>query len=123
MDARILPADPSREYWFHEGCHILELLNDGDDEAVSIARARVAPGGVTRWHALRDTGERYLVLTGSGLVEAGNAPPQRVTAMDVVVIPPGCRQRIRNDGNDELVFLAICTPRFRPDAYIDLENG
>jgi len=40
----------------------------------------------------------------------------------VVVIPPGCRQRIRNTGSSELVFLAICSPRFEPRHYEDVEH-
>ena len=40
---------------------------------------------------------------------------------DVVVIPASERQRIANIGNKDLVFLAICTPRFERAAYEDLE--
>jgi mannose-6-phosphate isomerase-like protein (cupin superfamily) len=89
---------------------------------VSIARARVEPGVTTRWHRLSGTGERYCIINGRGLVEMGNSPPQEVTACDVVIIPPLCRQRITNTGSDDLVFLAICTPRFSNDVYEDLEN-
>jgi len=46
------------EYYFEEGCFIHELSNDPDDPEVSIARARVAPGQITRWHYLRETSER-----------------------------------------------------------------
>ena len=38
-----------------------------------------------------------------------------------MLIPPLCRQRIANIGAGELVFLAICTSRFRPENYEDLE--
>ena len=47
------------------------------------------------------------------------APPQEVQAGDVVLIPPSVRQRIANTGAGDLVFLAICTPRFRPENYED----
>jgi oxalate decarboxylase/phosphoglucose isomerase-like protein (cupin superfamily) len=33
-----------------------------------------------------------------------------------------CRQRITNIGKDDLVFLAICTPRFSQDAYEDIDD-
>jgi mannose-6-phosphate isomerase-like protein (cupin superfamily) len=121
--ARIRKLDRAAEYYFREGCYINELANTEDDPAVSIARARVAPGIVTRWHSLRDTVERYVILSGTGRVEAGNLPAQEVRAGDVVVIPALCRQRIENVGNDDLVFLAICSPRFRPENYEDLEEG
>jgi mannose-6-phosphate isomerase-like protein (cupin superfamily) len=54
-------------------------------------------------------------------VEVGSAAPQEVGPGDVVVIPPGVPQRIANTGGADLVFLAICTPRFTPDAYEDIE--
>jgi 23S rRNA-/tRNA-specific pseudouridylate synthase len=46
----------------------------------------------------------------------------RLEAGDVVRIPPMCRQRITNVGTTDLVFLAICTPRFMPQAYEDIED-
>ena len=33
-----------------------------------------------------------------------------------------CRQRIKNFGQDDLLFLAICSSRFTVEAYEDLER-
>lgn len=123
MKTQIRPYDTTAEYYFREGCYINELSNTPDDTAVSIAQARVAPGCITRWHRLRDTVERYVIVSGTGRVEVGDLPPQEVGAGAVVVIPPLCRQRIANTGSEDLVFLAICSPRFRPEIYEDLEEG
>jgi mannose-6-phosphate isomerase-like protein (cupin superfamily) len=112
----------AQEYFFAEGCFITELSNSADDPEVSIARARLEPGKTTRWHHLQDTGERYVMLQGVGLVEVGDLPPQRVVAGDVVVIPPLTRQRISNTGAGDLIFLAICCPRFTEAVYVDLEE-
>ncbi len=120
--ASIKRLEPDAEYFITEGCHILELSNSDDDPTVSIARARVAPNTTTRWHRLVDTTERYVLLSGSGRVEVDDMPGQVVTPGDVVLIPAGCRQRITSLGSEELVFLAICFPRFRPEAYEDLED-
>lgn len=106
-----------QEYWFHEGCYITELSNIPADPAVSIARARVAPGTTTRWHRLHDITERYLVLEGEGRVEVGDGLRETVGPGDTVHIPPLVRQRITNTGATDLVFLAICTPRFVAEAY------
>ncbi|MFO0252772.1 MAG: cupin domain-containing protein, partial [Betaproteobacteria bacterium] len=92
---------------------------DENDPAMSIARARVEPGVTTAWHRVRGTVERYVILDGSGRMEVGDLPPQEVQAGDVVLIPPSVRQRIANTGAGDLVFLAICTPRFRPENYED----
>ena len=118
----ILSARPERdEYWFREGCHITELSNSEADEAVSVARVRLPPEGQTRWHALVDTVERYVLLAGRGEVELGDAAPVPVRAHDVVIIPPDCPQRIANVGEETLEFLAICSPRFEEHNYRDLE--
>ena len=122
MKAVILAVDESRERLTEEQCAILELSNSADDEAVSIARARVAPGVTTRWHRLEGIAERYVILEGNGAVEIGDLPAQIVYAGDVVIIPAGARQRIRNNGTTDLVFLAICTPRFRWEAYEDIDS-
>lgn len=119
----ILRALPGAEVLTDERCHILELSNDADDPQMSIARARVVPGVTTRWHRVRDTVERYVILDGSGLMEVGDHPPQEVQAGDVVLIPPSVRQRIANTGDTDLVFLAICTPRFVPEAYQALDDA
>lgn len=123
MKAAILSVDESREKLTEEQCHILELSNTVDDEAVSIARARVTAGVTTRWHRLDGIAERYVILEGSGLVEVGSLPAQLVNAGDVVRIPPGEQQRIHNNGTQDLVFLAICTPRFRWEAYEDIDSA
>lgn len=121
MQPRILSHDPQSEYYFREGCFITELSNGEHDPDVSLARARLEPGRTTTWHALARTTERYLILEGQGLVEVGSLPPALVGPGDVVVIPPGSRQRITNTGPLDLIFLAICSPRFAPHDYIDLD--
>ncbi len=110
------------EYFFKEGCHILEWLNRRDDPAVSVARARVAPGVRTRRHRLTGIAERYLVLEGHGEVEVADRSAAEVGPGSVVLIPPGCDQCITNTGGEPLVFLAVCTPRFVPEAYVDSEE-
>ena len=52
MNAILYHTDESAEYFFKEGCHILEWLNTPEDPAVSVARARVDPGIRTRRHFL-----------------------------------------------------------------------
>lgn len=116
----IVHNDGSTEYFFEEGCFITEWWNSADDAAASIARARVPPGGTTRWHRLSGVVERYVVLEGEGLVEVADGVAERVVAGSVVVIPAGVPQRITNSGALDLIFLAICTPRFRKAIYEDL---
>lgn len=114
--------NPGTEFYTPERCYINELWNNAADPEASIARARVRPGVTTRWHRLKATTERYVILKGTGRVEVGSLPPQGVGPGDVVLIPPSCRQRITNIGGVDLVFLAICTPRFQPEAYKDIDG-
>ncbi|MFW5440454.1 MAG: cupin domain-containing protein [Methylophilaceae bacterium] len=107
-----------QEYLFAaEGCYITELSNTSADPAVSIAKARVEPNVTTAWHQLKDVTERYCILEGTGIVEIGSEPPKNISVGDVVIIPPMTRQRISNIGKTDLIFLAICNPRFTPECY------
>lgn len=122
MKAFIRHFNPDEEYYLDEGCYINELSNTVDDPDVSIARARVLPDETTRWHRLAGTVERYVILEGQGRVEIGDMPPTSVSMGDTVLIPAKCRQRICNTGSVDLVFLAICSPRFTQDAYESTED-
>lgn len=111
----------AKEFYLSEGCFITEWSNTPEDPAASIARARVPRGITTRWHRLAGTIERYVVLEGRGRAEVGDREPQEVMPGDVVLIPAACRQRITNTGTGDLIFLAVCTPRFVQEAYEEIE--
>lgn len=123
MYPNIKPLNDCADYYTAERCHILELSNCAEDPEVSIARARVEPGVTTRWHRLEGIAERYVILSGSGRVEVGALPAQDIGPGDVVLIPPLCPQRISNTGTEDLVFLAICSPRFTDAAYRDIDDA
>lgn len=109
------------EYFYKEGCFIEEWLNDVSHAEMSIAHVRVEPEQTTQLHALKNTTERYIMLEGSARVTVGD-DEWHVAAKDVVTIQPGIAQRIQNLQKSDLVFLAICNPRFEVANYIDLEN-
>jgi mannose-6-phosphate isomerase-like protein (cupin superfamily) len=117
----IIHAEADQEYFFEEGCYILELSNSPEDPELSVARARVPEGVTTRRHRLVGITERYVIQQGQGMVEIGDADAVQVSQGDVVIIPPGENQRIMNSGSGDLVFLALCTPRFVQSAYEDIQ--
>ena len=119
--APLLHHPTATEYFFAEGCFITEWWNSTADTELSVARVRVEPGATTRWHRLRNITERYLILEGQGRVEVGELPAEDVGPGAVVLIPPGVRQRITNTGEADLLFLAVCTPRFTLAGYEDVE--
>ncbi|MDD2659292.1 MAG: cupin domain-containing protein [Methylococcales bacterium] len=121
MQTQIIKANEADEYYFEEGCFILELSNSPADPGVSIARATVKAGVTTKLHRLNGVVERYVILSGIGEVQAGGLELQQVSAGDVVIIPSLCPQRITNIGTGDLVFLAFCTPRFTNDVYENMD--
>ena len=122
MKEAVKKKNLKEEFYTSEKCYVTELSNTPDDPDVSIALARVEPGVTTRWHRLNGTTERYFIISGRVIIEVGELTPREVIAGDIVFIPPMCRQRITNIGKDDLIFLAICTPRFVQDAYEDIED-
>jgi len=115
--------DASTEFEIDERAFIVEMLGSADDAHCSIARARVKPGISTALHRLDGIVERYVILHGHGEVSIGDAAPETVHALDVVTIADGESQKIRNLSlTDDLVFLCVCTPGFRPEAYVRLEQ-
>lgn len=108
------------EFLSAERVHILEAWRSPLDPALSIARARLAPGATSAAHRLEGTDERYLIVAGSGRVVVPGLGPRTVRPGDVVFFPSGQPQTITNTGETDLVFYAICTPPFEEDAYVAL---
>lgn len=121
MHPTIHRPDIKAEFLTPERCWILEAWNNAADGSVSIARARVTPGVTTQWHRLCGVDERYVIVTGSGVMRTGTLAPTKVGPGDIVVIPADAPQQITNDGTDDLIFYCICTPPFTPDCYESLE--
>lgn len=104
-----------------ERCYIRELLNDPGMPQASLAECRVETGVTTELHRL-SVAEWYVIGRGRGRMEIGGGLPFEVSAGDVVSIPAGASQRIRNTGAGDLVFHCLCTPRFTPACYEALES-
>lgn len=121
--ARIVRNADTAECYLSERCHVVEHWNRDEDAQCSVARIRVEPGITTQWHRLRGVGERYLIVQGRGRMYAGDLAPAEVGPGDAVFIPADVPQRIANLGDDELIFLAVCTPRFAPECYENLETA
>ena len=100
-------------YVTRDGSTIRELMHPDvhGNRAQSLAEATVAPGGRTRRHRHRRAEEIYHFLRGCGQlqIDGENAP---VTAGDTVLIPTGSWHRVRNTGQDDLVFLCCCSPAY-----------
>ncbi|MDD1693484.1 MAG: cupin domain-containing protein [Methanoregula sp.] len=80
----------------------------------SVAHAIVPHGESTLPHVLKRSTELYYILSGTGEMHiAGEHAPIREG--QVVLIPPGAEQYIRNSGPGDLIFLCIVDPKWQAD--------
>jgi mannose-6-phosphate isomerase-like protein (cupin superfamily) len=79
----------------------------------SLAHARLVPGQVSLKHRLRAS-EVYYILKGRGQMHVDDES-RAVEPGDVIYIPPQALQHIESLGPDELEFLCIVDPAWRPD--------
>lgn len=78
----------------------------------SIAHAIVPAGEATLPHLLERSTEIYYILEGCGEMHIGDEQGP-VHPGQIVYIPPGARQFIRNTGATNLVFLCIVAPKWQ----------
>src|SRR5687767_5068526 len=95
----------STEFLTDENCFITEIMNVNEHQNVSIAKARVLRGVTTKVHWLKNTSEYYYILQGQGEVEIDGQMEGIVRPGDVIPIPPNISQRIKNTGQEDLIFL------------------
>lgn len=122
MNPHLIQPDESKEFFTNERCHILELLNNHDtSQPFSIARARVSPGVTTAWHRLNGIIEYYYILEGQGFMEVGEKEGFEVRKNEMVKIDRSMAQRVKNTGDEDLIFLAICNPPFTDENYEEFD--
>ena len=119
-DAFVSAESLQPEFWTEERCYITELCNTEKLTAGSLAIARVEPGVTTQLHALTGITETYIVIEGSGRMEL-DGEVFTINPGDQVVINPGVPQRVTTLGETDLRFYCLCTPRFLPESYVNLE--
>ncbi len=108
------------EFWTGERIFMTELLNHENEPDVSLAIGRVEPGVTTQLHSL-SVDERYVVKSGTAMMEVDGGPPFQIGPGDCVRIPANVSQRCTNVGSEDFVIYCVCTPRFTPPAYTALD--
>jgi mannose-6-phosphate isomerase-like protein (cupin superfamily) len=119
MYTKLLNDCPS--FRANDGCEVQELLHpkhDPVDLPYSVAVCRVAVGGQTYQHYLRQT-EVYLIMAGHGRAHIGTASVE-LRPGDAVVIPAEVPQWIENTGELELQFAAIVSPPWTAEGDVRL---
>ena len=106
-----------------DGSSIRELAGvpTGNAANQSLAEATVPPGSATIEHFHRTSEEIYLFTSGMGRLRMGDQESE-VRAGDAVVISPGVRHRLVNDGEDPLVLLCCCSPAYSHEDTVLVED-
>jgi mannose-6-phosphate isomerase-like protein (cupin superfamily) len=78
----------------------------------SVAHAIVPHSESTRPHVLKNSIELYYILEGTGEMHIGTRSTP-VHPGQIILIPRGRKQYIRNTGTGDLVFLCIVTPKWQ----------
>ena len=118
----ICKFDECEEIIAGDGVTLRELLSPiatpGLELRYSLAHAKLAPGLTSFLHIMK-TSEVYYILAGAGLMRIDEEEAV-VYPGDSVYIPPGAKQQITSIGKEELVFLAIVDPAWRPEDEVIL---
>lgn len=101
-------------------CEILNPLKEDLNIGYSLAWAQVKPGEKTLPHKLK-VSEVYYVLKGTGIIHINNEE-KRINDSDTVYIPQDANQFIENAGEENLDFLCIVDPAWKPEIEEILED-
>jgi len=99
---------------------VRELINPEHDLqdlvlTYSLAHAMLKPGEKSLPHRFHEASEVYYILKGHGIMHI-NDETAEVSPGDLIYIPPRAVQWIENHGEEDLEFLCIVDPAWKPDA-------
>jgi len=93
-----------------------ELFNPLKDDLnlrYSLAHSTIKSGQTTKNHKLK-VSEIYYIIQGRGMMYVEDES-REVKKGQVVYIPPNHSQKITNTGEEDLIFLCIVDPAWKPD--------
>lgn len=96
--------------------HLREILHPNNDAIAinySVAHAFLPKGKASLPHRLKGS-ETYYILSGNGIIYI-DEEQQALQANDVCWVPPNALQHVENTGEENLVFLCIVEPYWRPE--------
>jgi mannose-6-phosphate isomerase-like protein (cupin superfamily) len=83
----------------------------------SLAEATIPVGETVIEHYHKITEEFYYILDGTGLMKI-EGEEREVGPRDTVIIAPGQRHKITNNGQIPLVLLACCSPEWTAEDQV-----
>ena len=102
-----------------DNTQVREILNPEHDKEqlflnYSLAHALLKPGEQSLPHKFHTASEVYYILKGRGIIHINEKA--EVSPSDTVHIPSQAVQWIENHGEEDLEFLCIVDPAWKPDA-------
>ncbi len=103
-----------------DNTRVREILNPKHESrsltlSYSMAHATLKPDEKSLPHKFHEASEVYYILKGKGLMHIDDETAE-VSPGDTIYIPPRAVQWIENKGSDDLEFLCIVDPAWKPDA-------
>ncbi len=100
------------------GESVYELVGKAEDsggtQGHSLAHIVIPPGNTSHTHYHQISEETYYILSGTGTMRI-DEKGFTLQAGQACLIEPGEVHRIANEGSEDLVFLAVCSPPWTPD--------
>jgi mannose-6-phosphate isomerase-like protein (cupin superfamily) len=120
---KIRSRDRAVPYQTKDGSLIRSImdLSNSPVENLSLAEATVNPGSKSRLHLHTRSEEIYYLLQGKGRIYI-EGKSREVARFDAILIPPGTKHYIENVGQEDLIFLCLCSPPYTHQATKILGN-
>jgi mannose-6-phosphate isomerase-like protein (cupin superfamily) len=105
-----------------DGSIIRELASPGNSTLTrhSLAEIRHPPGTASQEHYHTEAEEVYYVIEGQGAVRV-DGETRSIGPGDVVVIVPGQRHTVWQEGEGDLVLLVTCVPAYSVEEVVFTE--
>ena len=105
-----------------DGSIVRELASPGNSSLTrhSFAEIRHPPGTASQEHYHTEAEEVYYVVEGQGAV-CVDGKTRNIGPGDVVVIVPGERHKVWQEGEGDLVLLVTCVPAYSVEEVIFTE--
>ena len=106
-----------------DGSEIRELLAHRNSviRNQSLAEARLPAGTSTQEHFHIKTEEIYYITHGAGRIRI-EGETRDIKPGDAIAIPPGCKHKLWNTGNETLRLLCCCAPAYEHGDTIITES-
>jgi mannose-6-phosphate isomerase-like protein (cupin superfamily) len=102
-----------------DGTRVRELVGNfaGGLSTHSVAQITLPAGKASARHYHPTAEESYIIVAGVAAVEVGDETHEARIG-ELIAIPPPKPHRIINRGEQDVIFLAICTPPWTPDCSV-----